>query len=435
MKIKNTVLFLVVISLFILLFSPSCNKQEDKTFTNIWLNQPVNGTEIIIGDTFLVRGGFSDKTGVNYLRVQLVNINNESPVSLASKSFNKMQNYNFSFACALNDENLPSGQYFIKATAYNDWYVSNTFVNISIPEIPLELQKTYILLSASPLSFKLSKLTENGLEFIKEFPGNYVASSISSKFKQLYLAYQNNAGLLSAFDLNTYNLAWKTQAGQPFPDITDLVTNEEMIYYATGNGEINGLSSDGTTKLITPFNNDTFPLRITVFKDYIISNSKIRTGGKYVLMNYFKETGAFSHREPVSLDVKGFFPYSPHEVLVFSNNNGIGSVDLYDPYLRHLDHVADLNFKVTQATAISDNIYFLADTARLYKYYANTNSFSTYKQIEGITALIYEPVNYYLYVGNKNRLIIFDYQNGNLIREVETNAEVHDIEMLYNKTP
>jgi len=416
-----------------LLFFMSC-EDKNNSMPLVQISFPPHEYQISIPDTINIRGKVTDENGINFLKIQLVNELLQNPFLLFSTEIDNQNEYNFNVNSVVYDNDIPTGNYYIKATAYNTENVSSDFVKIYVNEAPLELKK--IVVSTLEPSGRLSvKTLDNNLNtgHIMDYEGDFVGSAIYSSGRQFFIA-MNNPSYTYSLDLSDGLTGWTEQAHQPYPLFTDLLLHESIIYLSTKNGEIYGMDINHNPKFNILTNPDTVAEKIFIFNNFLISDSRKRLGGKHLIMVYYRETGVFIHRKAIPNSVLGFYALDEEQVLCFSNS-AHGNSFLYNPLSNIISEENQFDFRINYSARIDDTRFLLATDEKVYLYESEGHLIYPVISESGIEQLAYEPLQQQIILATDDRIQMLVYPSYEVIVDLEWNSKVEEIGFLYNKNP
>lgn len=421
----------IFLSLLVMLLA--CESNDDSVPV-VRISFPPAEYQISIPDTISIKGEVRDEEGINFIKIQLVNDQLLDPFLLFSKNLKHEKLYNFDISSVVYDSEIPTGNYYIKATAYNDNNVSSDFVKVYVNEAALELEKI-IVCSKEPSNTISVKTIDNSLNIqrIMDYEGAFVASAINSSGKQLFVSL-NQPSVTYSLDLIDGLPGWTEQAHQPHPYFNDLILHDYIIYLATENGEIFGMDINHNPKFNTLTNPDTVPEKLIIFNNYLISASRKRVGGNRQLMVYYKESGSFIQRKSIQDSILAFYAINEEQLICFANQEK-GNAFLFNPQSNHISEANNFDFKIRYSAQISDTRFLLATEDKVYLYALENHTLIPVINQPGLETIAYEPLRQQILLATDNRICIVGYPGYDLVAELEWNPEVEKIDFLYNKKP
>lgn len=417
----------------LLLFFMSC-EDKNNSLPLVEISFPPQEYQISIPDTINIRGKVTDENGVNFLKIQLVNEHLQNPVLLFSTEIDNQTEYIFDINSVVYDNDIPTGNYYIKATAYNTENVSSDFVKVYVNEAPLELEKIVVsTLEASGL-LSVKTLDKNyNTEHIMDYEGDFVGSAIYSPGRQFFIAL-NDPSYTYSLDLSTGLTNWSEQAHQPYPLFTDLLLHENIIYLSTENGEIYGMDVNQNPKFNILTNPDTVPEKIFVFNNFLISDSRKRLGSSHHIMVYYRETGVFIHRKLIQDSVLGFYALYEEQLLCFSGSTH-GGTFRYTPSSNIISEQNQFDFRINYIARIDETHFLLATDKKVYLYEPEGHLIYPVISQSGIKQITFEPLQQRIILATDDRIQVLGYPSFEVVVDLEWNSKVKKIDFLYNKNP
>ena len=242
----NKIFVLITFCAALLVFS-SCKKTSDNSIPKVIIDVPVWDQHITIPDTIKVCGTAKDDTGIESIKIILVDENFipvQSPQYFYPHTVSK--NVEFEVFYPIEKFSLDSEIYYLQVRAINNNGAKNKFQRVILNENPAILEKFIVITQANGSTSDIYELDLNyEKQYLFSVEGKYQTSDLSSEYRQLYFV-RNIPGRLQTFNLNTNEPDWQHNAGFPYPTFCDLFYDNDRIYISSEKA-LNSDRAKGTT--------------------------------------------------------------------------------------------------------------------------------------------------------------------------------------------
>ena len=428
--LKSLPAILVLLSIGLLF---SCKKNTDTdpvvTYTSPYVGQIFNA-----GDNVNVVAHVAANQNLQFVKLSLLNsnyvaVNNITSFSVSGSSLDINQNITL-------DNSLATGTYYITINAYDGTRMTNAYQQIYVHGIPLVRKAIYVVTGSNFQNTKVYKIdTNNVATNIISLNGDFASSAISSKDQCLY-----TTGIFSGdfnnIDLNAETINWSINnpgTGLPF---------YENVYYANGltylslfSQTIKGYDKSKNVNFTANTSTNTYPHIVFNNGSYVFAEQRNISSYDVRLKVYYAQSGAGFQEFVINQDVAGMYSYDANDIILFMNNNGNGSVLIYNINNNTTTQPIVLPAgKIYSVLQITPTYYLLAYQNQVYYYStANVGHTGTYQSIPASQAMQFDSLNNEVFIANATHLDIYDYTSSSLINTITLPDSIKDIRILYNK--
>jgi hypothetical protein len=415
----------------------ACKKDRDEYGPKVAFHAPFDSQNFMVNANIAVSADITDETKITSVSVTLVD-GNHIPVhaSISVPVTSPSMTLNMSYP--LDNIHLESGMYSLMITASDGKNDSHTYQPITITAVPRALKKIFVATSTSAFHTSLYMIdsTFSGMNFYNTYTGDFMGTSASSYYQQVYLC-GNYTGNFTGISLanNAVRFSFVPAAtGSPY--FTGYYGEDKKTYVSRFDETVKGYDNAGGIIYSGTANAGYYIRKMTMNSGYLVAEEKSKTSTGKIIVSFFS-TGSPEQQAAISQDVVAFCEKDDHQVFVFGNDAGQAVLQLYDrmnntvrnPYGYALPPGALLSaVKIDQ-----DTYLFGHSNGNIYKYQYLSGSITTY--LSGYTALQlkYDQLNDNVYIGEANLLTAVDYQSKTVMHSVSSAENILDFSFLYNR--
>lgn len=423
MKIYGIILFIVI-----LIFS--C-KKEDTTPPEVTITTPVSLTQFNVKETFKVEVQASDNNKLQYVKISITDnhLNDVTESWGVTVSENPVNVVKYIVA---DDIHLPTGTYYIHASAFDGTNIGSDYVQIKLQAIPLQLQDVYVVESNSGTT-NLFKVSNSSTTMVTGFNGSYSGGGANSYNQYLTLGANGNGGIYGynpEYDILTWQ-AVESQTLYPYAIRCkeDQFTHE--MYWSQGTGEVKSYSKSGSIKSSFIIQTGFFPEDLLISSDHVLVE-EVGANSSRTLNVYNKGSGTFVQSFSVSGDIVGMALRSADEVYMIVNESGATAIYVYSISSNSAwQPVANQNGTPTDLAQIDAGELLISTSSNLYSYtYQNSNILSL--SAGNYSTVAYDSLNDRVLTTVGKQLYYYD-RMGNLVGSVLHSNIIKDVWLYYNK--
>ncbi len=319
----------LLILLIPLVFLCSCKKDSDTEFPEISITDPYENQVFSVSDTIGVVASVSDNKNLDYVSVRIVN--NEMAAVSAVRTFEPGdKTMNIALDMVVEDQLIPSGDYYIHITASDGENVTNEYKKINIHELEKRL-RFVLVLTKNGADIAVNKIDSLGhVTQVKVLTSDYCGSAVSSDLQQFYIAGRYT-GDVSVFNVNNWQLQWSVPVivSTPFPYFEYLDVHNNRLYVSYREGLFKIFNETGGITALRVIENGEYPLEFLPVNDYLLTYEVSPDGMQRHVVAYFLPSFTIFRKIPVTYDVLKIFPCNNDECLLFCNNSGVGNVKMF----------------------------------------------------------------------------------------------------------
>lgn len=323
--------FILLLILFSLL---SCRKDADDNVPSIEILSPSEFSNFSVGDIIAVEINASDDQKLEYVKIDITSLS-QSPI------LPPVQYSNFSgtsdsrtVGIELNDASIPSDSYLIRAVVSDGRNERVAFREISINELPLDLERLYVFTAQGANNIAIDSLDRESDSWINAggFPISYGGHASFSNTQRLVIYDDNTSEILFAAAINP-----ELEQSYSFPNggISQYWRGSSSFGDTFLSGSADGLVRTWTSNgiLNNSFNiQDGFlPGVVFLSEQYIFVELESIATGIAQLATYFRGSGAFFQSDVLEFDLVSIINRNENELLLFGNDeNGNGEVRIFN---------------------------------------------------------------------------------------------------------
>ncbi|NQT76411.1 MAG: hypothetical protein HQ565_01770 [Bacteroidetes bacterium] len=410
----------------------SCNKTDDGTPPALHISSPDDHDQFSVGDNIHVVGTVTHKFPVKSIKISLWD-NFNVPVLNPLYVYPDDYGYNLDEMYPINDASLESGTYILMIAASDGHNTAKVYRTLYITGVQRYFERLLALVQPNTLKTIVYALdTAGNYQDVLELPHGYAGSEISSGQRQLYILKPEPSSM-TAYSLDNIAEEYVYAASPPYAVFYDVYYNDQITYVSSGNGNITGLNSTGSTVYVTPQNTDTIPLLLHQHFDLLLSSCNRRGGPEKFIRQHFAGTGVFRAGLNVDFSGAGFFSVDEGSALILGNMTDESSIFVYDVHNNYLADKTDMPpGLIRDAVQISAGNYLISHDAGIYHYIHESKSL--YELIPGVEvdAMAYDYTRLLLYYAEGAKISVYMMENAEIIDEITLPYPVLKLHIQYN---
>lgn len=430
MHFRFYILFLLLISGLTI---SSCKKKENPG-PEISFTSPVSGNTFYPGDTIHVVADISDDNELPSVTLKLLDaaympVDHQESFAINAASFHLSYNY------VIENEYLETGNYYLTLSTSDGDNNRNEFRSIFIYEIPKTKKTTYVLTAPDSTHVNVSQLDSgSNLAFRFSVTGDYAASVINSRYKQLSIAGKTYGGY-NLFNLEDgTNLFSEPAYNNTLPSFQNLFFAHYFTFMSYYDGHIRAFDKEGTVQFNSVQPVYYRPDALCVNDQYVFAEGYYPGAAENRLVVIYYSTGEAKQEYNIDLDITSMVSKDNNNIIVFGNKNGDGKIILYSVTSNGISDFHTLfGNTIYSAIAIDDDRYALATAGGLYSYQESNNNLIPIDNSEPAYSLEYDDVNGILYANAGRRIKEYIFPDPGVVGTVISVDSVLDVRILYSK--
>jgi len=413
----------------------SCSSDEDAEFPKITVERPAAGTIYENGDTIKFKAIYSDNTQIVSVSLQLVDKDNK-PALGAISAVPVSNPFTFEGEYIINDPLLPGGVYNLRFQTSDGMNTTNHFIEVQIHELDRELLYPIIVTHPAASSWEAYLLLPN--ETWKKFSthsGDYCGSDVFPAASQFYICgkYQSN---LEAVKLSEGNQVWSVKPGfnQSQRWFEGIVFDQQYVYIACYEGNIRGYEKTGNEKYKSETFPNEYPKLSALTNNFIIGSFVDDYSINKHLVVFHNQGGKMIYNKFIQKNIVGLLHTSGDKALVFSNNNKVGDISLYngsDNSLAPLHTITEGS--IHEAAEMNSDNYIISTSAGIFRYQLSKNSLTAFAANTANSEIACDPVSQVVYVSSDQRIDMYTFPYAELAGSFTTPGSVVDLHLMFNK--
>lgn len=416
--------------IIIFLVSFSACKKDDAIPPDVTINSPQAMESFDVQEQFSVQVEVSDNMALEavYLTITDENQNNVTetwslPVTTNPVILNKY--------ISADDIHLPTGKYYIHASAFDGTNTGSDFVEINLQAVPLALKNVYLVSSSTGVSYIYS-VDGSSTVYQSSFSGNY-SDGLASSYNQYFTIGANGNGGVYGFDPEFNEELWKINELQTLYPYAIKCFEDEIshrVYWSHGSGEIKAYDENGSVRNSFVIQTGNYPEDLIVNDDYVVVEEVISSS--YSLNVYNKGAGSFVQSYALPGNIVGMASKNSDEIYLLIEESGQTAIYVYsinsNSAWQPIGTQTGVPYDLAQ---VDEGQLIIATSTDLFLYtYQTSNMISlsngNYSVVE------YDELNDLILTANGSQLIYFDRQ-GNAQATVNHSSNIDDIWLYYNK--
>lgn len=419
---------------FSLCLMQSCRKETDKEFPKIDILVPSENQYFYLPDTIPITVDVSDNKSLEYVRLMVANENfvavaptitrypDENPTTIAQ-------------AIAVNDVQLPSGEYYVIVTAFDGVNEKTEYRKIGLIAVEKKFMGVVFVDDAGNSQVDMYRVdTLYSKQLLATKPNDFGGSAVSS-INQSYYLMGDVLGAMQSVKLNTEGVDWSIAANPlpPAPYYTGVCTYDGRVYFSSYDSKIQGAGKAGNV-ILTIETGNYVPFTLHRQGEMLLSEERQVSSGQKRLAQYYEATGAYKGAVTLDMEIVSFCERSANHVLVFGNNGNQGHMQDYDIenngfYEPHSMPAG----KVISTCRIDENNFMIGHETGILWYRYNANSLVTFKAGVQASGIQYNDVDNIIIASSDDELNYFSFPAGNLIQTVGHSNPIKGMQIYYNK--
>lgn len=411
----------------------ACEKEADTKHPIVTFYSPYENQIFTIFDTIPIEAKITDDKVITSVRIKVVD-SSFNPVLPSVYHYPETNEYNLKMGFPIDDYYLESGIYYVMIRAEDGANFKNKYQKIFIESIPRSLEKIIVLTEKDGNTIEVYGIdNSSNISSLFNINGDFVASEITSRYKQLYVAGANQINI-NTYSLKTYQLEWSLEVEPPLPiHVLNCLYYDQYLYSSYSYLYIYGYDRFGSKKFNTQISEAGIPSRLFLFKDLLLVDVQSNTGGNTYVYTFYKGTGSQKQRLLSTFKVVEFFAYDNNNVIIVANEAGQGVLKLYNPYENVLTSINSISDKINCSVKINENEYLIGTENGIVLYNYNQSSLTNILPGKIAQRLQYNDLSNEIYIECENQIEKRKYPVMALENTFTFSDTILNIHLQYNK--
>ncbi|MCW3084660.1 MAG: hypothetical protein JWP12_2026 [Bacteroidetes bacterium] len=429
--LRNALIFLLLFLVF------SCKKEEDTQDPVITIQLPVADNTYNVYENVPVMADVTDETKITSVVISLVS-DNYTPVYIGLHLQVSSPHMLVNTQYTLDNIHLETGLYYIMISASDGTNDVRMYRPIHIIGVPKALKKIFVTTSSSTSATNMSVIDSTFISAAPyhTFPGDYVGSSASSYYQQVFMC-GNYTGAFASWELQSNTTKFSIApliSGNPY--FTSFYTEDKKNYIGRYDGTIKGYNNSGDVVYSGTANVGYYVTKMMMNDGHLVASEQSKTSPSKLLVSFFT-TGTAEQQTPITQDIVTFCEQDENNVFVFGNVAGQGVIQLFDRVNNNLWNPYNYALPVgsiLSAVKIDPNTYLIGlSNGTIYKYQYLSSSLTVYAAGYTAIQLRYDDVENRIYIAEQNSISAIDYPSTTYLGSVTSAENIKDISLLYNR--
>jgi len=415
----------------------ACKKDTDTTSPSITITAPATSSSFNVFDTITVAAIVKDDEQLESISIRLLD-QDQVPVLPTISVSASSNSVSFSKLLPISNIHLSTGTYYVNVFASDGKNDANSFVQITVIEAPLEVERYIVVSRPGSGLVRLDTIDDQfsiGLQ--SQWNGDHSTTAVNSYHQQIVVGGGDVSAALS-LDGEYASVVWSAANLNisSLPYFKDVHFSEDhLITYMTNEDhQIRGYNENGSVVFSAMSSSIYRPKKVIGHGSLVIVELESIVPPLNRLGSYWRSSGVLWQDHPLSMDVVYMNPRNSDRLIMFGNENGQAVVEERDLDNGSFWTLTSLpSGTLNDATAINATSYLLAHENGLYRYDYSTNA--DVLLVGGINALkvSYDKVNAMAIVAVNSEIRYYDAATGTFLTSVSLMDDAEAIGVLYNK--
>lgn len=320
----------LLVAAFSALLFGACRKEPDNDVPRITITSLSGGSWITVPDTLVVTVEATDdinlqQVGITLLDQQFIPVVSAASAAVSGKYITR------SLELPIISQQLLSGDYQLRATAWDGSLTGTDFHTVHVSGVPLRVRAVFTVAETDDGTVALYRTdsleqTSMATSWTMDFAG----AAVSSASQRIFIAGGTNGDLL-ALEPDGLTTVWQQPnlspaSGTPWFTGVDLCT-DGRLYVGRNNGVLQGfLASNGTGAFIATVPEPYRPEQVAVAGGLVVCAERHIVTQQWQLAFHYPQSGALQQIQPLDLLPVRMFDRDGAHLLLFGNRNGQGVV-------------------------------------------------------------------------------------------------------------
>ncbi|MCK5839012.1 MAG: hypothetical protein KAG99_04140 [Bacteroidales bacterium] len=422
-----------ILFLSFMLILASCSKDTDSVNPVIEVLSPFQNQVFQIPAEIHVVAQVKDDINIEYIKVSLLD-DSYNPVLPDIIYYPASRSFSLDLKYPVDDILLESGNYLMQIKAYDGINTTRSFINLYLDEVQKKLEKIIGIVTNGDKIF-IRSIDFTSISTLIEFPDDYAASALNSKFQQLYFAGRNTINL-QAFDIKTQTVSWEEEPmiQLPFHHPRCLSIDDKLLFVSFQKGIIRAYDHLELIKFDTPITDVAEPARIHRHEEIVIADLKERSGHRRFIMTYYFASGDRKDSLLSNVEVVEFISKNSDFVYVIGNQSSGGYLGIYDVLKNKLSAFRDFQGGVIfSATVIDEDNFLIGSEGGVYWYNGSNNSLSPW--LPGVLGFVirFDELSGQVFISTGVEIAVYNFPNGILSHNMPVGDSIINLHLLYNR--
>lgn len=419
-----------------IVLSVGCRKATDTIAPVISLIAPVEFNNYNVYDHVEVRGTITDETKLVSVVLSILDENFRSVTekkALQPKDNTLTLTYQ---DIQILNRHIIGGKHYLKIEAFDGVNTTSQFVEISINELPLQLEHLFLVSAPNAATTQWDELTGNTTVPFKTFQSEYGEAAVSS-YHQYLVQAGSDLGDLETYALHTNTPIWVVEnpGVQNENYFTSLqVLADGNLYVGLKEGILKGYRPGGSVFYTANSPVGYVPDFAYQYGEHVLIDQHAKVGTATQLTVHDANTGFLEQSFTWSRDIVSIEPRTNSEVFVLSNEGGQGYLQIYNlDFNNFWEPNTFPPGEVYASYALSDDQLIISHETGLYRYTYSINSMLPIASGTQFTEMKYDADNNLLWCVQDDVLQSYTLNGSPTGFSYQHSRSIKSILLLYNK--
>lgn len=424
MRIRVSLFSLLLIYV---LFSYSCNKNEDSTPPIIEVLAPSENTSYNTFDSIFVKANISDEQELTFVSVELLNADLISVITPFGRNLATNQ-YNLHATLIIDNIHLQSGKHYILITAKDSKNITRSYIEVYVYGIPYETVG-YVSFENLGDQYEVHNYINNSDSIMRQSVGELKGGLVDT-YNQQYGVLIAPDGPFEAYPLYPFIDEWEVPI--KLGGITFCRAQSDKLSIQLGfKGQLLSFYQ-GEDELKTNFSSAVnYSPYYSLDKDEdIVTWQRTANSGSNRIETFF-QSGALKQVTNYNYSIVQFLPKSDDFIYVISNSSSNAYMDIYNLESGVIQSQEFENMQFYDACIDNDGNLYIANEDEILKYNPISLQVSTFSTTQAVQ-LSWDRVQEVLVVASENQLLLFN-SLGMQVQAYNLSGDCVELSVWYSK--
>lgn len=388
--------------LMYILFSISCQKNEDSIKPVINASAPADNSQYNTFDSILVQAEITDEEGLTFVSVELLNSDLITVVAPFGRTVSGNA-YNLFTSLVIDNIHLQTGKHYVLITAKDAINTTRLYIEVFVYGLPLETNG-YVSFENGETDFKVRSLFNTTDTLLRQGIGN-IKGGIVDSYHQQYGYLIGPEGPFEAYPLFPFIDSWEIPISQGGLSFCRMQANTLDIQIGFKNQLLSLYQGEKSLSKTFTSSANYYPVLSLIMEEDIITWQKTAANSASKIETFYN-SGALKQVSSYNREIVQLLPKSDDFAYILSNTGDSAYFDIYG-----------LESGLIQSEGFANNHF--------YDGCVGENAFVYIASDNGV--LRYNPLNFQFstFVGLACRQVIWDYVNNVLVLSTDTEILVY----------
>lgn len=388
--------------LMYVLFSISCNKNEDSIKPVITATAPATNMQYNTFDSIYVQAEITDEEGLSFVSVELLNADLISVVSPFGRTVSG-NSYSLFTSLVIDNIHLQSGKHYVMITAKDSKNTTRHYIEVYVYGLPLET-KGYVSFENDGANFHIRSLYANNDTLLYQGTGT-IKGGIVDSYHQQFGFLKGPDGPFEAYPLYPFINSWEIPVSQGGITFCRMQANTLDIQIGFKNQLLSFYQGEKNLSKTFTSADMYYPELSLIMEDDIITWQKTASNTANRIETFFN-SGALKQVTSYNRDIVQMLPKSEDFTYILSNTGDSSFFDIYGLESGLIQSEVFANNHFYDGCRGTNNYVYIASENEIIRYNPQTFQFGNFASVAS-RQLTWDFVNDVLIVSTDNEILFY----------------------------